>query len=161
MSLFPPRIRRLFVADAGQFAIPTAQRGQPVPAGEPPALAPNAVGSFIAPQSITTFAGATLVVMLLTWACNYMGWAWPHNGRDLTPLIPSVLVGTTVFLVNIDDPSARPNSLGKWMQAVLAGVANTVILFAAATGALEIATSATPIPTEPGPPPAERIVDAQ
>ena len=161
MSLFPPRIRRLFVADPNQFPVSTAQRGQPVAAGEPPALAPNAVGSFIAAQSITTFAGATLVVMLLTWACNYMGWAWPYNGRVLTPLIPSALVGATVFLVNIDDPSARPNTPGKWMQAVLAGVANTVVLFAAATGALDIATSAKPIAAEAVPPSAERTVDAQ
>ena len=90
-----------------------------------------------------------------------MGWAWHYDGRVLTPLIPSVLVGATVFLVNIDDPSARPNTPGRWMQAALAGVANTVVLFAAATGALDIATSAKPIAAEAVPPSAERTVDAQ
>ena len=141
MSLFPSTVRRLFVSNLDQTSAQNMQRGQPMAASTPPAIGSNGVGAFITPQSITTFPGAVLVITILSGAFEYFGWAWHHNARDLTPLIPSLLVGTAVFLVNIDDQSVRPKSMGKWMQAILAGVANTVILFAAATSAVAIANS--------------------
>ena len=135
MSLLPVGVRRLFVANLEQKPPQSTPRGQAVAANAPLPSDGNGVGAFIAPQSVTTFPGAVVVVTLISLLLEQTGLGWVQSGRDLTPLIPSLLVGATVFLATVDERSVRPKSVGKWMQAILAGVANTVMLFMAATGA--------------------------
>lgn len=122
------RVSDLFVARTRAPEPPSPQllAGQPPP---PPAV--SAQGAFITPQSFVTFPVASGLVTL-AWALMRQLFTW--GSSTMVPAVTALLIGAAIFLVSVSDPDARPKAPAGWLVAVLVGLANTMMLLAAALG---------------------------
>jgi len=124
-------ITRLFIANLPKRA--------PAPPGAPRMAPPNAAAAtpvFITPESLASFAGASAAVLALQWLFG------PRYS-----IAALALVGIAMFLVNISEPATRPNTLVKWLIAVVVAIINTAVLGATAAGVASAkSTTTSPAP---------------
>jgi len=120
-------------------------RGSPHPAGArrtAPARARASgqgltVSSFVNPQSLASFPGASFVVALLTQTIRSLN-------ADLRsalwiPFVVSLVVGSIVFLVSLSDENStsRPTTTPGWIVAIFIAFVNSIVLYLAAIGAIQ------------------------
>ncbi len=93
-----------------------------------PGAEPNRVGVFIAPQSLTTFAGASAAVNVIWRVLGSTFPAW--GGENATLLVIALLVGTLVYLI-----SENPGASGQErLVGIGVAIVNSFLLAAAALG---------------------------
>lgn len=89
-------------------------------------------GSFVTPQSITSFAGASFVVGLLWQSSEYL-----HAGASQSQLVGlgiSVIVGAFLFFISATDPNGKKMQARDWFIDGIVAFINSLVLFSAALG---------------------------
>jgi hypothetical protein len=126
MSIFDLFNVRLAAGAAG----PRAGAAAPTPGGGP---TPPREGVFITRQSLASFAGASIVVTLLSQIAIVLVPAW--KGSTWVPFLVALVVGAVVFMINEFDPEKLPRNLRDWVISAFIGLVNALVLFHAALGA--------------------------
>lgn len=103
---------------------------QTLPAAAEPA---QAVPSFITPASLVTVSGGTAAVTLLWQVSKLL--VGKSAGSPWVPFVISVLVGTVIYLISIQDKKVQATMEEK-VVGMFIGFVNSMVLFAAAVGIL-------------------------
>jgi hypothetical protein len=104
------------------------------------------VGTFITPQSLVSFPGATAAISLIWGVINRVAAPAP-TARNLIGLAICFVVGMVIYWINITDPAVPATPREKQIGFVIA-LLNICMLFSASFGAQELATAAG-VPTQP------------
>lgn len=122
-----PPFRDLFVwSPTRSFVMPRAAGDEP-PAGR---------GAFITPETLTTFAGASSVIAIVS---RVIAVLWAGSDERVVAATVALVVGCIIFAVNVTDPRAAPTTGRDWLIASVVGAVNTVYLIAVALGVSELA----------------------
>lgn len=108
------------------------------PAGGGDALSPQPVtqGTFVTPQSITTFAGASGIVTLIWSVIVSIDDTQVDN--QFIPLISSLAIGSILFIISETDPKRGALTGRDYLVDGLVALANVPVLYAAAMGTRHI-----------------------
>lgn len=89
-------------------------------------------GTFVTPQSITTFAGASGLITLIWTVAVSIDPA--QSNSTLVPAISSLVIGGILFLISESDPKRGPLTLRDYLIDGLVALANVPVLYMAALG---------------------------
>jgi len=95
------------------------------------AAVPESQGTFLTPQTLMTFPGATMVIGVVWKVVESLMPSW--EGDLLVPAAISLAIGGFIYFVGVTDPDARMTKRDMAIGAVIACF-NTVYLFAVTTG---------------------------
>jgi hypothetical protein len=90
-------------------------------------------GVFVTPQTVATFAGATLAVSLMWRVSGIIRHGW--DKEPLVALVASALVGVVLYLISESDPGRGPVTSRDRLIGIFVAFINTLVLFSAAIGA--------------------------
>jgi hypothetical protein len=90
-------------------------------------------GVFVTPQTIASFAGATLAVSLMWKVSGFIRSGW--DTRPWVALVASALVGIVLYLISESDPARGPVATRDRLIGIFVAFINTLVLFSAAVGA--------------------------
>lgn len=108
---------------------------RPPAGGGQPASAPvERQGTFVTPQSLTSFAGASLVITVI-WKIllGSIDPAWRES--RVAALICAIVVGAVIFVINETDPDAGERNARTVAIDGFVAFVNALILFSTAVGA--------------------------
>jgi hypothetical protein len=119
-------------------ATDTTAIGMGVPVAPPPAGGTGTTvteqGVFVTPQTIASFAGATLAVSLMWKVSGIIRPGW--ESRPLVALVASALVGIVLYFISESDPGRGTVILRDRLIGIFVAFINTLVLFSAAIGAV-------------------------
>jgi hypothetical protein len=101
----------------------------------------EAVGVFVTAQSLVSFTGATAVINTI-WGTIGMFAQLEGAVRNLTGLIISLVVGASIYLINVTDPQANMTRRDRTIAAGIALI-NSLLLFIASFGVQAAAVTGT------------------
>lgn len=138
----PPAVKPSRPAAAAGSASAPARIDAPGAPPPPPPASPAAVtsqGAFLTVQSLTSYAGGTLVVSLFSKIVEML---WPGTKGSLIPVaIISLVVGLIIYLIAITDPGASKTPRDRLVGLLLA-VINSAVLFTSSTGFVTVTSGA-------------------
>jgi hypothetical protein len=90
-------------------------------------------GVFVTPQTVASFAGATLAVSMM-WKVSGIVRAGLET-KQWVALVASALVGVALYLISESDPARGPVTPRERLIGIFVAFINTLVLFFAAIGA--------------------------
>ena len=91
-------------------------------------------GTFITPQTLTSFAGASAVIGI---TCRIYLALVPGSDFQTVSTSVAVIVGIVIFVMNVTDEQVKPPDLRSWFIASIVGIINTIFLIAVTLGIFE------------------------
>ena len=129
MSVFNIKTVRTVASVPAGAAVGLGAAGATLPAG----ATVTQQGVFVTPQTVASFAGATLAVSMMWKVSGII-----HSGWDKAPLVAlaaSVIVGIVLYLISESDPARGPVTSRDRLIGIFVAFINTLVLFSAAIGA--------------------------
>lgn len=97
-------------------------------------------GAFVTPQSLTSFAGASGVVVILWKATGLLNPAWPTASG--AAFVCAFLVGAFLFYISESDPARGQLTMRDYVTDAFVGFVNILVLFSAAVGGTAVVGNA-------------------
>lgn len=114
--------------------------------GDPGAGAgdPGAVrqGTFVTPQSLTSFAGASGAVLLMWRGLGAIRPGWGSSGG--VAFVCALIIGTVVFAISETDPKRGPMTSRDYFVDGVVALLNVLVLFSAAVGGTQMINAGGP-----------------